>query len=135
MPFTIGHTDRFRAAISDRSVSNLMSDFFMSDIGFSCNLDTYGTTPWDDYEYLWEQSAIKYAKNIKTPVLFIHGVDDFRCTYDHSLQLHSAIKYFGGTSKVFAFKDETHELCRSGAPKNRNRRIQEMIKWFNLYLK
>lgn len=130
----ISHTDKFKAAISDRSVSNLMSDFFMSDIGFSCNCDTYGTTPWDSPELLWEHSAIKHAKNIKTPVLFIHGVDDYRCTYDNALQLHVAIQYHGGISKVFAFKNETHELCRSGSPINRQRRLDEMLNWFNKYL-
>ncbi len=39
----------------------------------------------------------------KTPVLFLHGIEDYRCTCDHSLQLHSAITYFGGVSRVFAF--------------------------------
>lgn len=130
----IGHTDRYKAAISDRSVSNLIGDYGLSDIGFSCNKDTYGTTPWENYEYLWNQSGLKYAPYIKTPVLFIHGVDDYRCPYEHALELHSAITYFGGTSKVFAFKGETHELCRSGSPVNRERRIREMIKWFKEYL-
>ena len=131
----IGHTRRFKAAVSDRSVSNLFSDIGMSDIGFSCNKDTYGVTPWEDPKYIWEQSTLKYAPDIKTPVLFIHGMEDFRCTFDHSLQLHSAITYFGGTSKVFGFKGENHELCRSGSPQNRKRRIEEMTTWFNRYLK
>ena len=126
----LGHTGRYKAAISDRCVSNLFSDYGMSDIGFPCNKDTYGTTPWEDPEYLWDQSGLKYAPFIKTPVLFIHGVEDHRCTYDHALQLHSAITYFGGTSRVFAVKGETHELCRSGSPVNRRRRIAEMISWF-----
>lgn len=130
----IGHTNRYKAAISDRCVSNLLSDYGMSDIGFPCNKDTYGTTPWENPEYLWEHSGLKYAPNIKTPVLFIHGVDDYRCPYDHALQLHSAITYFGGISKVFAVKGETHELCRSGSPVNRQRRIAEMLKWFKKYL-
>ena len=130
----IGHTDRYKAAISDRCVSNLMSDFSMSDIGFPCNKDTYGTTPWENPEFLWDSSSLKYAPFIKTPVLFIHGVEDYRCTYDHALQLHSAITYFGGISKVFAVKGETHELCRSGSPLNRERRIVEMVKWFRKYL-
>ena len=130
----IGHTQKFQAAVSDRSVSNLLGDCCMSDIGFACNKDTYGVTPWQNPEYLWEQSALKYAPSIKTPVLFLHGIEDYRCTCDHSLQLHSAITYFGGVSRVFAFKGESHELCRSGSPQNRQRRIDEMVKWFEQYL-
>lgn len=130
----ISHTDRFKAAISDRGVSNLFSDYCLSDIGFACNKDIYATTPWENPEYLWEQSALKHAPKIKTPVLFIHGVNDYRCPYDNALQLHSAIQYFGGTSRVFAVKGETHELCRSGAPVNRIRRLSEMVNWFKKYL-
>lgn len=130
----ISHTDRFKAAVSDRSVSNLFSDYCLSDIGFACNTDIYHTTPWENPEYVWEQSALKYAPDIHTPVLFIHGVDDYRCPYDNALQLHSAIQYFGGNSRVFAVKGETHEMCRSGLPSNRIRRLSEMISWFKKYL-
>lgn len=128
------HTDRFKAAISDRSVSNLISDYGLSDIGFPCNIDIYGTTPWEDMHYLWDNSALKYAGSIKAPILFIHGMADYRCPWDNALQLHSAITYFGGTSRVIGFKDETHELCRSGSPQNRVRRLDEMVKWFKQWL-
>jgi len=130
----VSHTDRFKAAISDRSVSNLISDYGLSDIGFPCNIDIYGTTPWEDLHYLWDNSALKYVQNIKAPILFIHGMADYRCPWDNALQLHSAITYFGGTSKVIGFKDETHELCRSGFPQNRVRRLDEMVKWFDKWL-
>ena len=130
----VSHTDRFKAAISDRSVSNLISDYGLADIGFPCNIDIYGTTPWEDLHYLWDSSPLKYAAKIKAPILFIHGMSDYRCPWDNALQLHSAITYFGGTSKVIGFKDETHELCRSGSPQNRVRRLDEMVKWFKKYL-
>ncbi len=130
----IGHTSRFKAAVSDRGVSELFGDYFLGDIGMSCNVDTYGCTPWEDPEYLWSQSAVKYAPDIKTPVLFLHGMEDYRCPFVHSLILHSAITYWGGTSKVVGFKGENHELCRSGSPINRRRRVKEMLDWFGKYL-
>ena len=130
----IGHTDRFKAAISDRSASNMISDYGMCDIAASCGVDTYGTTPWENLDFLWDQSPLKYAPNIKTPVLFIHGMADYRCTFDHALQLHSAITYFGGTSKVIGFEGEKHGLCCTGKPQNRERRIREMVKWFKEWL-
>ena len=130
----IGHTDRFKAAISDRSATNMISDYGLCDIAASCGVDTYGTTPWENIDFLWEQSPLKYAPNIKTPVLFIHGVDDFRCPFDHALQLHSAITYFGGISKVFGVKGANHGLCCTGKPQARKRRLEEMEKWFKKYL-
>ncbi len=130
----IGHTTRFKAAISDRGVSDLFCDYALSEIGYPCNTDTHGVTPWENPKLMWDQSAIKYAPAIKTPVLFIHGQDDYICPYEHSLILHGSIAYHGGISKVVVFKGETHELCRSGSPKHRIRRLDEMVSWFKEYL-
>lgn len=131
----IGHTDLFKAAVSDRGSCNNLSDFGLSDIGVSFCLDTYETTPWEDPAYLWDNSPLKYAPNIKTPTLFIHGVEDYRCPYDSALQMHTALTYFGTPSKVVAFKGEKHGLCRAGKPSHRVRRLQEIVRWFDKYLK
>lgn len=131
----IGHSDLFCAAVSDRGVCNNISDFGLSDIGVAFGQDTFETTPWGNVEYLWETSALKYAPDIKTPVLFIHGKEDYRCPYDSALQMHTALTYFGTPSKVIVFKGENHELCRSGQPVHRVRRLQEMKKWFDTYMK
>ncbi len=130
----ISHTNMFHAAVSDRGVCNNISDFGLSDIGVSFGPDTFDATPWKNFNYLWETSALKYAPNIKTPTLFIHGMDDYRCPYDSALQMHTALTYFGTPSKVFAFAGENHELCRSGQPKHRVRRLEEMVKWFDQYI-
>ena len=130
----IGVNHRFKAAISDRSSADSISDFLLCDLGIACGIDTYQTTPWEDPMELWEQSALKYAPDIRTPVLFIHGEEDYRCPVGNSLMLHGAIKYFGGTSKVIIFKGEAHGLSRKGKPKNRTRRIEEMVKWFRKWL-
>lgn len=130
----IGHTDLFQAAVSDRGVCNNISDFGLSDIGVSFGPDTFEATPWKNFDYLWETSALKYAPNIKTPVLLIHGMEDYRCPYDSALQMHTALTYFGTPSKVVVFKEENHELCRSGQPKHRVRRLQEMVNWFDQYI-
>ncbi len=130
----IGHTNMFCAAVSDRGVCNNISDFGLSDIGVSFGPDTFEATPWKNFDYLWETSALKYAPYIKTPVLLIHGMEDYRCPYDSALQMHTALTYFGVPSKVFAFKGENHELCRSGQPKHRVRRLEEMANWFDIYI-
>lgn len=131
----IGHTNLFKAAVSDRGVSNNICDFFLSEIGFSCGIDTYGVTPWDSIEKLWNFSPIKYALRIKTPTLFIHGESDFICNKEQSLQMFSALKYFGIPSKAFIIKNENHDLSREGAPQNRIRRLNEIKDWFDKYLK
>lgn len=132
----IGHTDRFKTAISDRCAVNEFLDFFTSDIGLSFQIDVHGKLPWDEggIEELWERAPIRYAPNIKTPTLFVHGEKDYRCTKEQSLQMFAALKYFNVPSKVFIVKDEGHGLCWYGKPKARIRRLQEMKAWLKTYL-
>ncbi len=132
----IGHTDRFAAAVSQRSFSNWLSDFGCSEIGFSFDVnENGGKTPWTSARELWERSPLAYADRVKTPTLFIHSLKDYNCPLSEGMQMFAAIKYFGVPSKAFLFEGENHELSRSGKPVHRVRRIREMLAWFDEYLK
>lgn len=131
----IGHTNRFRAAASQRSISNWISLSALSDIGYSF-VDGYsGTDIWHDQELLWKQSPLAYADKVTTPTLFIHSDEDYRTPLPEGLQMFSALKYHGVPSRIIIFKGENHELSRSGHPQNRIRRLQEITHWFDTYLK
>lgn len=131
----IGHTDRFKAAASQRSISNWISKFGTTDIGYYFVDDQQGGTPWNDADKLWWHSPLKYADKVKTPTLFIHSDEDYRCWMAEAFQMFSALKYHGIDSRICLFKGENHELSRSGKPKHRMRRLQEITNWFNHYLK
>ena len=131
----IGHSNRFKAAASQRSISNWFSFFGTSDIGYFFADDQIATDPWKDYEKIWESSPMKYADKVTTPTLFIHSEEDYRCWYPEALQMFTALKYHGVESRLCMFRGENHELSRSGKPKNRVKRLQEITDWFNKYLK
>jgi dipeptidyl aminopeptidase/acylaminoacyl peptidase len=131
----IGHTDRFKAAVSQRSISNWTTEFGTTDIGYYFVPDQIGGTPWDNFGKYWEHSPLKYADRVKTPTLFLHSDEDYRCWMGEALQIFSALKYFGVESKLVLFHGENHELSRSGKPKNRIGRLKEITEWFNKYLK
>jgi len=131
----IGHTDRFKAAVSQRSISNWTTEFGTTDIGYYFVPDQIGGTPWDNFEKYWEHSPLKYADRVKTPTLFLHSDEDYRCWMAEALQMFSALKYFGVESRLVLFHGENHELSRSGKPKHRIRRLREITEWFNKYLK
>lgn len=132
----IGHTDRFAAAVSQRSFSNWLSDFGCSEIGFSFDVnENGGKTPWTAPKELWERSPVAYADRVKTPTMFIHSLKDYNCPLSEGMQMFAAIKYHGVPSKALLFEGENHELSRSGKPRHRVRRLQEMKGWFDLYLK
>lgn len=132
--WVIGHTDRFKAANAQRSISNWTSFHGVSDIGFYFSSDQTGTTPWTDMDALWNQSPLKYAMNATTPTLFIHSDKDLRCPLDQGIQMYAALKENGVDSKLVIFKEENHDLSRSGRPKSRVKRLEEIVNWFERYL-
>lgn len=131
----IGHTHRFAAACAQRSISNWVSKFGITDIGYIFNADQHQATPWENFDSFWEASPLKHAPNIKTPTLLIHSDEDHRCHYSCAMQMHTALKLHGVDSRFVLFHGETHELSRSGKPKERIRRLQEIYNWFAHYLK
>ena len=131
----IGHTDRFKCAVSQRSISNWIDDFGTTDIGYYFNPDELGGDVCSGFDKLWQQSPLKYANNAKTPTLFIHSEEDYRCYQTQAFQMFTALKYYGVESRICLFKGENHELSRSGKPKHRLRRLKEITDWFEKYLK
>lgn len=132
----VGHTNRFAAACSQRSISNWISKFGTTDIGYYFNSDQNGdATPWNGFEKLWAHSPLKYADKCVTPTLFIQGDQDYRCFEACAFQMFTALKYHGCEAKLVLFHGENHELSRSGKPKHRIRRLTEIFNWFEKYLK
>ena len=129
----VGHTNRFKAAVTQRSISNWTSFFGVSDIG-------YYFTPWQigtdmlDPEKLWEHSPLKYAKNIETPLLILHSELDFRCPIEQAEQLFITLKSMGKVAAFVRFPDNNHNLSRTGTPNLRIERLQQIVSWFEKYL-
>lgn len=133
--WTIGHTDRFAAACSQRSISNWTSFYGVSDIGYYFAPDQTASDMWDNLDKMWDQSPIKYAPNVTTPTLFIHSDEDYRCPLEQGLQMYTRIKKNGTDTKMYIFHGENHELSRSGKPKGRIKRLEAIKEWFDKYLK
>ena len=131
----IGHTDRFKAAVSQRSISNWISMALTTDIGYYFAPDQTAADIWSNNEKMWEQSPLKYADKVKTPTLFIHSREDYRCWLVEALQMYSALQIHGVDTKLCLFNSENHELSRSGKPTHRVKRLEEITGWFDKYLK
>ena len=132
----IGHTNRFKAACSQRSIANWVSKFGITDIGYYFNSDQNGgATPWSNVEFMWDRSPLKYADKCVTPTLFIQGDADYRCFEACAFQMFTGLKYHGCPAKLVLFHGENHDLSRTGKPKHRIRRLREICNWFTSYLK
>ena len=132
--WTISHTNRFKVAITDRCISNWVSFYGTSDIGYRFTpRELRGVIP-DDFEHLWEVSPLKHVKNVKTPCLIIHSEADHRCPIEQGEQWFNALKRLNVPTRFVRFPGESHELSRSGRPDRRVRRLTEMLEWLEKYL-
>lgn len=130
----IGHTDVFKVAVSQRSISNWITMYGLSDIGYHWTKYQTNATPWDDFHALWEQSPLKYANKVKTPTLFIHSNEDYRCPISEGVQMFTALKMHDIDSKLIMFDGENHLLAKSGKVSNRIIRLNEIMKWLKSYI-
>ncbi|MCR5347979.1 MAG: S9 family peptidase [Fretibacterium sp.] len=125
----IGHTNRFRAAVTQRSICNWVSMVGMSDIGYYFVPDQQAADLGEDVSALWDRSPLKYAAQMTTPTLIIHSDEDHRCELGQGLQLFTALKRNSVEAKMCVFRGENHELSRSGRPRQRLARLQEITRW------
>ena len=126
----IGHTNRFKACASQRSISNWLSFYGTSDIGVLFACDQNEADLWKDTAKMWNSSPLKYAVNVKTPTLFIHSNEDYRCPMEQGMQMYTALISNKIDAKLVYFKGENHELSRSGKPSHRLKRLNEITNWF-----
>lgn len=130
----IGHDDRFKAAVTQRCVSNFHSFFGTSDIGVNFGEFEFGGTPWKDSELLLKHSPISYVEDMHTPLLIIHSEQDLRCPIEQAEQLFVALKYLERETEFVRIPEESHDLSRSGTPSRRKARLSHIIGWFDTYL-
>ena len=134
----IGHTDRFCCAASQRSIASWISFSFISDIGEYFGPDQCGGTGLfgeENTAHLWDRSPLKYAENVKTPTLFIHSDEDYRCPLPEGMQMMQSLAVRGVETRMVIFHGENHELSRGGKPLHRVRRLTEITDWFNKHTK
>jgi dipeptidyl aminopeptidase/acylaminoacyl peptidase len=132
--WAVGHTDIFKAAVTDRCIASWESFFGTSDIGPSFTVDQMGSDPFAARAQLEKMSPITYAAKIRTPILIIHSTEDYRCWMVEGLQLYTALKYLGKEAQLVLFPGENHDLSRIGKPKHRIARAKHYLAWFDKYL-
>jgi dipeptidyl aminopeptidase/acylaminoacyl peptidase len=131
--WAVGHSDRFKAAVTMRSVVNIAPFFGTSDIGWWFE-DEIGVIPWRDPERARHFSPLTYVENIHTPLLILHSDQDLRCPVSEGEQLFTALKYLGRETKFMRFEGQSHELSRAGHPRSRVIRLRAILDWFQRYL-
>ncbi|MCD6249235.1 MAG: S9 family peptidase [candidate division Zixibacteria bacterium] len=130
----IGHTNRFKAAVTQRSIADLKSFVGSSDCGFELQREFDGW-PWTNPENYEKCSPITYYRKVKTPVLIIHSEQDLRCHIEQAEQMFVMLKALGKKVEMVRFPEEPHGLSRHGRPDRRIARLEWIRKWFDRYLR
>ena len=86
----VGHTDRFRAACSERSVNNFIIES-SADIGWAFK-GQVGAHWFEAPDAYLKASPSTYAENITTPLLILHSEEDLRCPVAHAEELFSILR-------------------------------------------
>ena len=131
----VTQTDRFKAAVSQRDISDWASFWYTAD--FTLFTPTwFRTAPFKDPKAFADRSPITYVEKIQTPMLFILGDEDWRTPPSAGGEpLFRALKFLKKEAVMVRFPDENHELSRSGKPWHRVERLQHIVGWFDKYLK
>ncbi|MBD8036531.1 S9 family peptidase [Solibacillus sp. A46] len=131
--WVVGHTNRFKAAVTQRSISNWISFYGVSDIGYYFS-EWQMLADMNDVEKLWHHSPLKYAANVETPLLILHSERDFRCPIEQAEQLYITLKRMGKEVGFVRFPECDHNLSRTGIPNLRLERLEQITGWFEKYL-
>ncbi|HJQ23325.1 MAG TPA: S9 family peptidase [Blastocatellia bacterium] len=129
----VGHTDRFKAAVTLRSVVNFISDEGTRDGAYGHRRDFSGFM-FDKFDMYWDRSPLKYAKNVKTPTLILHSDNDYRVPLEQGEQWFRALKHYGVTTELVIFPRENHNLTRTGEPKHLVESLNWQLYWFDRFI-
>jgi dipeptidyl aminopeptidase/acylaminoacyl peptidase len=130
----VGHTNRFKAAVTQRSVVDIKSFVGSSDMGYDLYREFDGH-PWQNPEVYEKCSPLTYAKKVKTPLLIIHSEQDLRCGIEQAERLFATLKLMNKRVELVRFPEEPHGLSRHGRPDRRLARLDWILKWFKRYIK
>lgn len=129
----ITQTQRFKAAVAQRSISNWMTMYGVSDMGYISPEQMYLGRKPNPVELL-DNSPICYAANVTTPLLLLHSEKDMRTPIDQAEQMFVALKSMGKKVRFVRFPNSNHELSRSGLPSLREKRLQLITSFMTEHL-
>jgi dipeptidyl aminopeptidase/acylaminoacyl peptidase len=131
----VGHDQRFRAAMTCRSVSDLAMLMLTGDIStLEWSRLEFGVTPLEAPEVYRALSPLTYAAEIRTPLLIQHSERDIRTTIGQAEALFTVLRTLRRPVRLMRVPEETHELTRSGTPFRRAANLDIVLDWFRHFL-
>ena len=128
--YTIAQDNRFKAAVSGASVSNILATY-----GTDQYIREYEAelgTPWTNPDgYMHVSFPFLHADRIKTPTLFLCGEKDFNVPLLNSEQMYQALRSLGIETQLIIYPGQFHGFT---TPSYLRDRFERYLKWFDRYL-
>ena len=126
-------TNRFKAAQTDRMISNWTSWYGSSDAQGLTEFEFYGK-PWENPAMYDTLSPMKFVSRVKTPTLMVQSEEDFRTPMGDAEQWFVALRKRNVPVEFVRYPRSTHELSRSGEPWLLVDRLGRLRQWFSYWL-
>ncbi|MHB8644694.1 MAG: S9 family peptidase [Thermomicrobiales bacterium] len=130
--YVITHTDRFHAAVTMATISDLATLSGTTDQWESIDFDS-GGAPWAAEGYYREHSAMPLVTRITTPLLIMHGEEDYTCRVTEAEQLFVALRTLRREVEFVRYPGESHGFTR-GRPRTQHDALTRLLGWFTDHL-
>jgi dipeptidyl aminopeptidase/acylaminoacyl peptidase len=129
----VAHTDRFRGAVAQRGLYDLIGYYGSTDGVHRIIEDEFETVPWEDHDFLWNHSVVSHAPDVETPTLILHSENDYRTPICTAELFFRALKKNGVDTRLVRYPRESHDLSRNGEPDHVVDRLDRIVDWFETY--
>jgi dipeptidyl aminopeptidase/acylaminoacyl peptidase len=129
----VGQTRRFKAAATLAGISDFMSLEGLRDAAYNHRRD-FGGDIFEVFDPYWNTSPLKYAKNVKTPVLILHGEADQRVPLSQGEEWFRALRHFGVPAELVVFPRASHGFPRGSEPRQVAEILDRELAWFDKYV-
>jgi dipeptidyl aminopeptidase/acylaminoacyl peptidase len=132
--WTIGQTDRFKAAVCGAPCFDLESMYGTSDISHTFGDLQWGGAPHAVPEWYAARSPSNFAHRARTPTLIVHGEADERCPIGQGEQMFVALKKADCEVEFARYPGSAHSFTTFGPPEHRADYLSRVLGWFSARL-
>ncbi len=129
--WTVTQTNRFHAAVTGAGIANWQS-YYGQNLIDQWMIPFFGASVYDDPAVYEKSSPIQFIKNVKTPTLVIVGEHDAECPSSQSYEFWHALRTLKVPTQLIIYPGEGHLFIK---PENQSGRMDQMLAWFDKYLK
>ncbi len=126
--WTVGHTDRFRAAVVAKPVINWTSFVLTADASAFFSQYWFPGLPWDEPEHYFKRSPLAYVGNVKTPTMVVSGESDYRTPISEAEQYYQALKLRRVDTALLRIPGASHSI--NARPSQMLTQVLNTIAWF-----